>query len=342
MNIDAIISTSLNARGKLAKPYYSFISKLVSSISGASILSNITRHQRTIVGGSFLSVLILLANFYTSNTQSNYKVDKLIPLVSLEHKSTIPKELNKLETFYLEDVLDNRRLSLEVLTHSNLKSDADFYYFDNVKKGFQPKSLKQLKVISKVTMEQKLLASIPKSFRNPDVLPIIKVVLAVAQKHKVDPFWALSVMWTESHFKYKAKSHVGASGLMQIMPQTKLFLLKVVKAKRLRLEALGGWNHLSHYNPEIKTWKEYKRFKGMVLNIELGIFYLKHLLNYFRDNHLYATVAYNMGPGWTIRRLRRKKPVGNKNIYVNKVRKAYHYMLKHYPKHKIPKDKVFL
>ena len=50
---------------------------------------------------------------------------------------------------------------------------------------------------------------------------------------------------------------------------------------------------------------------------------LKRLLKKFNYNHRLATVAYNMGPGWTRGRLRNNLPVGNRNEYLDKVQRAY-------------------
>jgi len=63
-------------------------------------------------------------------------------------------------------------------------------------------------------------------------------------------------------------------------------------------------------------------------NLEVGIFYLKNLLEAFNDNHHYATVAYNMGPFWTKGQLKNNLPVGENNHYLNKVLKNYFHITK--------------
>lgn len=241
-------------------------------------------------------------------------------------------ELGDLETFYLEELLylENNNKSREVLTKPNIYLDESFYHFDKVKKSYHRKADTVLRKIKKEVMEKKLIASLPEIFRT-NAQSYIRPILLISEKYQLDPFWLTSIMWTESHFKFHAKSHVGASGLMQIMPDTRSYLLKMTRVKGLRLEAFKGWNHLAKFNPKIKTWKDYKKFKAVVLNIELGAFYLKQLLNAFHS-HTYATVAYNMGPGWTRSRLRKRMPIGNKNDYLNKVNRAYHFILKRIPK----------
>ena len=126
----------------------------------------------------------------------------------------------------------------------------------------------------------------------------------MSSKYQVDPFWVTSVVWTESHFRNSATSHVGAQGLMQVMPATGKWL------QSLMTEELSG-----------------KKFplglRDPALNIELGVFYLKRLLNRFHGSYKFATVSYNMGPNWVSRRLRMRGPVGVKNEYLDKVKKYY-------------------
>ena len=65
-----------------------------------------------------------------------------------------------------------------------------------------------------------------------------------------------------------------------------------------------------------------------IVHIELGVFYLKKLLKRFNENHRIATIAYNMGPSWTRRRLALNKPIGVQNHYLSKVSKAYAFIVK--------------
>ena len=133
----------------------------------------------------------------------------------------------------------------------------------------------------------------------------------------------MSIMWTESHFQPKAQSHVGARGLMQLMPKTKAWIYNRYRNQGNRLVVE---NHMLDihffFNKNIKK-ASLGIYKKKLINIELGIIYLKYLLKKFDNNHKLATVAYNMGPGWTRYRLRNKLPVGVKNLYLSKVEKAY-------------------
>ena len=76
--------------------------------------------------------------------------------------------------------------------------------------------------------EAQMVALFPEKIQKK-VKKVIRPVLILCEKHQLDPFWVLSVMWTESHFKHEALSKKGASGLMQLMPQTYMDTLADMK-----------------------------------------------------------------------------------------------------------------
>ena len=91
------------------------------------------------------------------------------------------------------------------------------------------------------------------------------MVVAEANRQGVDPALALAVAANESNFKADAVSHAGATGVMQLMPDT--------------AEWLGVNDSL---NPQ--------------QNIEGGVRYIGMMLNQF-GNPQDALAAYNFGPG---------------------------------------------
>lgn len=173
--------------------------------------------------------------------------------------------------------------------------------------------LYRLEELTRHELEELIIARAPRILKG-GLKNYLQLALHFSQKYQVDPFWVLSIMWVESHFNPTVKSPVNATGLMQIMPDTSLWL-NFLLARPM--------------NPKVA----YELTKDPIHNVQLGTFYLKRLLKKFDGNYVHATVAYNMGPGYTKRRLRWGLPVGKKNLYLNKVRRAYKNItsgVKHY------------
>ena len=93
----------------------------------------------------------------------------------------------------------------------------------------------------------------------------------------IDRALMYALMHQESMFNSKAKSRMGAVGLMQIMPATAKFISKNKEVKRGNSEIL----------------------KTPSINIEVGQEYIKYLLDLklINQNLIYLTAAYNGGPG---------------------------------------------
>jgi soluble lytic murein transglycosylase len=93
-------------------------------------------------------------------------------------------------------------------------------------------------------------------------------------EHGLEEAWVYGLMRQESRFAASAKSSVGASGLMQIMPATAHWI-----AKRLGLK-----NYRQSLIHQVDT------------NLRLGTYYLKTVLSWFDDSPVMASAAYNAGP----------------------------------------------
>lgn len=201
----------------------------------------------------------------------------------------------------------------------------DRYSFSEATLGFDIRDLSFLEKENIHAIEKQLAEILPRKMRKR-ASQYVRPVLLLSEKHQIDPFWVMSIMWTESHFRPTAQSHVGARGLMQIMPKTKAWIYNRYRKAGNRLVVENQMTNIDFFFNK-KISKSSKRFYKMkLINIELGIIYLKYLLNKFDNNHRLATVAYNMGPGWTRYRLRNKLPVGEKNLYLTKVKNAYKFL----------------
>jgi hypothetical protein len=253
--------------------------------------------------GFTLTFLIALSFYENSHYVKNLQLLKAFH----GHKvATLSSPIEKLKKIDIEELIGS--------TMSYSYEDASLgFYLDN--RSFFDKN-------SKSEVENKLLSSLPSKLKL-NASKYVRAILKLAELHQVDPIWVMSVMWTESHFIYGAQSWAGARGLMQIMPGTRKFVYRnYKKASNLLIVEQDGFN-INEFFPYRVPTKTYKRHVQKLVNIELGIIYLKSLLKTFKDNHTYATVAYNMGPGWTRIRLRKNLPVGTDNQYLNKVQKAY-------------------
>ena len=102
----------------------------------------------------------------------------------------------------------------------------------------------------------------------------------------LDDAWVYGLMRQESRFITDAKSVVGASGLMQLMPATARWVAKKI----------GMQNYQQGQVNDLDT------------NITLGTNYLKIVLDELYDHQALASAAYNAGPGRP-RRWRDIKPM---------------------------------
>ena len=95
----------------------------------------------------------------------------------------------------------------------------------------------------------------------------------------LDEAWVYGLIRQESRFVQQARSGVGASGLMQLMPATARWMAKRIGMKNF---------HQSLVN-QLDT------------NVTLGTHYLKYVLDKLDGQPLLATAAYNAGPRRAIR-----------------------------------------
>jgi soluble lytic murein transglycosylase len=105
-------------------------------------------------------------------------------------------------------------------------------------------------------------------------MPFRKEVVAKASEIGLDPAYVYGLIRQESRFIMDARSSVGASGLMQLMPATARWT-----AKKIGLD----------YTHDLIADRD--------TNLKLGTSYLKLVLDDFNGSQALATAAYNAGPG---------------------------------------------
>jgi hypothetical protein len=122
-------------------------------------------------------------------------------------------------------------------------------------------------------------------------IPYGELIYAKAKKYDVDPALVAAVIEQESRFKPRARSHVGAKGLMQLMPRT------------------GRWMGARDlYSPE--------------QNVDAGVKYIKYLDKRFNGDLKKIIAAYNGGEG-NVKRYNGIPPFRETRQYVKKVLKNY-------------------
>jgi len=96
-----------------------------------------------------------------------------------------------------------------------------------------------------------------------------------AKAREIHPSWVFAITRQESAFMADARSPVGATGLMQLMPAT-------AKETARRFD-IPLSSHQQVLNPST--------------NIQLGAAYLSQIYGQFKGNRVLASAAYNAGPG---------------------------------------------
>lgn len=130
----------------------------------------------------------------------------------------------------------------------------------------------QRTVAAKVHYVSEIIRStVPK---NTEVNRLAYAIVAEALQARVDPLFVAAVIKSESTFNKNARSYVGATGLMQLMPETARFISKDVTS----------------------GWRGYSQLTDPVYNIRLGIAYLKSLQRMYDGNKELMLIAYNWGP----------------------------------------------
>lgn len=107
------------------------------------------------------------------------------------------------------------------------------------------------------------------------IAPFEGQVAAKAKLIDLDPAWIYGLIRQESRFITDARSHVGASGLMQLMPATARWVARKIGMKNFTPGSVNDFD----------------------TNTILGTNYLSMVLQDLNGSQLLATAGYNAGPG---------------------------------------------
>jgi soluble lytic murein transglycosylase-like protein len=132
-----------------------------------------------------------------------------------------------------------------------------------------------------------------------DRIAVAETIVSEAKRHSLDPSLVLAVIEVESGYYNLAVSHVGAKGLMQLMPATGHELA--------RKHGIAWSGKESLFDP--------------IVNVKLGTAYLRELSDRFDGDVQIALAAYNWGPGRINGFLRRGSPVPTE--YIQRVMRSY-------------------
>ena len=105
-------------------------------------------------------------------------------------------------------------------------------------------------------------------------MPLREIVVRRSAEIRLDPAYVYGLIRQESRFIMDARSHVGASGLMQVMPATAKWTARKIG--------------LTGFTPDQINDRE--------INVAIGTGYLKLVLDDFEGSMPMATAAYNAGP----------------------------------------------
>ncbi len=105
--------------------------------------------------------------------------------------------------------------------------------------------------------------------------PYREIVREYASEKNLDHALVAGVILSESKFNFSARSHKGAMGLMQLMPETAKWIAQQIEDEDFTLAELE--------DPEI--------------NIRFGTWYLASLHREFDGNEVLMLAAYNAGRG---------------------------------------------
>jgi soluble lytic murein transglycosylase len=192
----------------------------------------------------------------------------------LDEQKIVPEEYKK--NFYKKELVRIVHLLDELNKDKYTKHILRHLANDNIKNGSEILAAELATNISRYDFAIQIskIASYQKRFHNNFNYPIMSTPKYVNGRKIPEPAFILSLIRQESEFDMRANSHVGAQGLMQLMPYTAKLVAKQAK--------------LPYSKSRLTSDPEY--------NINLGSHYIAGLILQYDGAYPFATAAYNAGP----------------------------------------------
>ncbi|MDC0328773.1 lytic transglycosylase domain-containing protein [Candidatus Pelagibacter sp.] len=203
--------------------------------------------------------------FLKTKPNETFELDEQAIVSEKYRKYFYKKELVRI--VYLLDELNKDKYTKHILRHlAN----------DNIENGSEILAAELATNISRYDFAIQIskIASYQKRFHNNFNYPIISTPKYVNGRKIPETAFILSLIRQESEFDMRANSHVGAQGLMQLMPYTAKLVAKQAK--------------LPYSKSRLTSDPEY--------NINLGSHYIAGLILQYDGAYPFATAAYNAGP----------------------------------------------
>ena len=210
----------------------------------------------------------------------------------LDEQNIVPDNYRKF--FYKKELVKIVHLLDELNKDKYTKHILRHLANDNIESGSEILAAELATNISRYdfAIQVSKIASYQKRFHNDFNYPIISTPKYVNGRKIPETAFILSLIRQESEFDMRANSHVGAQGLMQLMPYTAKLVAKQAK--------------LPYSKSRLTSDPEY--------NINLGSHYIAGLILQYDGAYPFAAAAYNAGP----KRVKYWKKI-NKNPQKNQV-----------------------
>jgi soluble lytic murein transglycosylase len=210
----------------------------------------------------------------------------------LDEQNIVPDNYRKF--FYKKELVKIVHLLDELNKDKYTKHILRHLANDNIESGSEILAAELATNISRYdfAIQVSKIASYQKRFHNDFNYPIISTPKYVNGRKIPETAFILSLIRQESEFDMRANSHVGAQGLMQLMPYTAKLVAKQAK--------------LPYSKSRLTSDPEY--------NINLGSHYIAGLILQYDGAYPFAAAAYNAGP----KRVKYWKKI-NKNPQKNQI-----------------------